>query len=80
MLSIERTFIKNIVNFNEFVIDHFANTKERTKELKFRSVYTNLNTQHIYFSFYLCTLNQNEMYFEKSDKPRYNKLIMLHMT
>lgn len=41
MLSIEKSFIKNIINYNELVIEHFSNSKETTDnriELKFERV------------------------------------------
>jgi hypothetical protein len=38
MLSIEKTLVKNIPNFNEKVIDHFAELKERTIDLKYKHV------------------------------------------
>jgi hypothetical protein len=39
VLSIEKLFIKNIVNFNELDIDHFANQKERRIDLKYKKFY-----------------------------------------
>jgi hypothetical protein len=38
MLSIEKTLVKNIPNFNEKVIDHFAELKERIIDLKYKHV------------------------------------------
>jgi hypothetical protein len=38
MLSIEKTLVKNIANFNEKVIDHFAERKERRIDLKYKHV------------------------------------------
>jgi hypothetical protein len=38
MLSIEKTLVKNIPNFNEKVIDHFAELKERRIDLKYKHV------------------------------------------
>lgn len=36
MLSIEKTLIKSIVNFNELVVDHFAHQKDRRIDLVFK--------------------------------------------
>lgn len=36
MLSIEKKLVKNIPNFNEKVMDHFANQKERRIDLKYK--------------------------------------------
>ncbi|KAK4886466.1 hypothetical protein RN001_002737 [Aquatica leii] len=38
MLSMEKSLIENIVNFNELVIDHFANSKDRRIDLKYKSL------------------------------------------
>ncbi|XP_030759734.1 zinc finger MYM-type protein 1-like [Sitophilus oryzae] len=38
MLSVEKSMIKNIGNFNELVIDHFAISKERRIDLKYRKM------------------------------------------
>lgn len=38
MLSIEKSLVKSIPNFNEKVIDYFAETKERRIDLKYKNV------------------------------------------
>lgn len=38
MLSVEKSLIKNIDNFNELVIDHFADFKERRIDLKYKKM------------------------------------------